>query len=155
MSSMDEAIRYVNTREKSLSLYIFSGSKVQQERIVQNTSAGGVTINGTLFHVGHGGMPFGGVGRSGMGAYHGENTFKAFSHDKPVLRKVRKHATISLLCVVCCTTLNLVADTICIPFLFPQLWLPDGGALSDPFFLYPPWSSLKLRLVRLLMKLSS
>lgn len=121
VDSMDDAIRYVNTREKSLSQYIFSSSKIMQERIIQNTSAGGVTVNGTLFHVGHGGLPFGGVGRSGMGAYHGKHTFDTFSHYKPVLRK---------------------------------LWLPDGGALSDPFFLYPPWNDLKLRIVRFLMRWS-
>lgn len=120
VDNMDDAIRYVAGREKSLSQYIFSSSKAMQQRIVQNTSAGGVTINGTLFHVGHHDLPFGGVGRSGMGAYHGKNTFLAFSHPKPVLRK---------------------------------MWLPDGGALSDPFFIYPPWSDMKARLVRFLFRL--
>lgn len=89
VDSMDEAIRYVNQRAKPLSLYVFSESKATQERIIQNTSSGGVTVNGTLFHVGHPGLPFGGVGDSGTGAYHGKETFNAFSHRRAVLRKTK------------------------------------------------------------------
>ena len=66
-----EAIAFVNARPKPLSLYLFSNSREFQQTVVQNTSSGGVTINATLLHVGHPELPFGGVGASGMGAYHG------------------------------------------------------------------------------------
>ncbi len=72
MSSVDEAIEYINSKPKPLSLYLFSNDASVQEEVVNRTSSGGVTINATLFHVGHGQLPFGGVGESGMGAYHGK-----------------------------------------------------------------------------------
>jgi len=87
VNSMDEAINYVTSRPKPLSLYLYSNSEEMQERIINNTSAGGVTVNGTLFHAGNPNLPFGGVGASGMGAYHGVETFYTFTHRKPVLKK--------------------------------------------------------------------
>lgn len=87
IDSIRDAISYINSRHKPLSLYVFSSSRITQQQLVQNTSSGGVTINGTLFHVAHPGLPFGGVGDSGLGSYHGRSTFDTFSHRKPVLKK--------------------------------------------------------------------
>lgn len=71
VGSVTEAIDFVNARPKPLALYVFANDARVQAKIVSNTSSGGVTVNATLFHVGHGGLPFGGVGNSGIGAYHG------------------------------------------------------------------------------------
>lgn len=87
VASMDEAICFVNARPKPLSLYVFAGTRDGADQIVCNTSAGGVTVNGCLFHSGHSDLPFGGVGASGMGSYHGKKTFDTFTHEKPVLHK--------------------------------------------------------------------
>eukprot|EP00030_Apusomonadida_sp_AF-17_P000468 a174666_32.p1 GENE.a174666_32~~a174666_32.p1 ORF type:complete len:544 (+),score=216.72 a174666_32:28-1632(+) len=87
VASVDQAIDFVNRKPKPLSMYVFTASRETAERIVYNTAAGGVTVNATLFHVAHSELPFGGVGASGMGAYHGEATFRTFTHEKPVLHK--------------------------------------------------------------------
>jgi aldehyde dehydrogenase (NAD+) len=86
VKDMDEAIEWQAEREKPLSMYIFANDRVAQ-RICQNTSAGGVTINGVIFHCGHPDLPFGGIGNSGMGGYHGKASFDCFTHKKPVLSK--------------------------------------------------------------------
>ncbi|EGD73720.1 hypothetical protein PTSG_05426 [Salpingoeca rosetta] len=72
--SVEDAIAEINSRPKPLALYIFAQDEAVQRRVVENTSSGGVTVNSCLFHVGHPGLPFGGIGNSGMGAYHGENS---------------------------------------------------------------------------------
>jgi aldehyde dehydrogenase (NAD+) len=87
VDSIEEAVQHVNARPKPLALYIFSSSEATQELIINSTSAGGVTVNATLFHAGHTELPFGGVGDSGMGSYHGRASFDTFSHKKPVVRK--------------------------------------------------------------------
>jgi aldehyde dehydrogenase (NAD+) len=83
----DEAIRFVNARDKPLALYVFAGDGVIADRVIERTSSGGVTVNHTWLHLGCPELPFGGVGESGMGAYHGEASFDCFSHKKSVLRK--------------------------------------------------------------------
>ena len=82
-----DATEFVRQREKPLALYLFAEDRRVQEQVLLNTSAGGVTLNHTVFHISHGGLPFGGVGESGMGAYHGKWGFDTFSHLKPVLKK--------------------------------------------------------------------
>jgi acyl-CoA reductase-like NAD-dependent aldehyde dehydrogenase len=82
-----EAVRFVNDRPKPLALYLFSKSKKIQEQILEHTSSGGVCINEVVMHVANDNLPFGGVGNSGMGVYHGKYSFEAFSHYKPVLNK--------------------------------------------------------------------
>ena len=83
----DAAIEFVNAREKPLALYAFTDDEGVQQRIVDRTSAGGITINHTLLHLAVNDLPFGGVGPSGMGAYHGKAGFDVFTHHKPVLTK--------------------------------------------------------------------
>ncbi len=87
VDDVEEAIRFVNDRDKPLALYVFSSNAGSIERILSSTSAGGVCINHTVLHVGVGELPFGGVGASGMGAYHGKAGFDAFTHRKSILNK--------------------------------------------------------------------
>jgi aldehyde dehydrogenase (NAD+) len=90
ITSLDEAITFVNARDKPLALYLFSGSKKARERVLAETSSGGVVVNHLAMHVLVPQLPFGGVGTSGMGAYHGEWGFQALSHRKSVLAKPAK-----------------------------------------------------------------
>ena len=87
VKDVDEAIGRVNQRDKPLALYLFSNDPAAEARLLEQTSSGGVCINGTILHIGNSAMPFGGVGPSGMGAYHGRFTFETFSHRKAVLRR--------------------------------------------------------------------
>jgi len=84
---LNDAIDYVNKRPRPLALYIFSFDKQFQQRILLNTHAGGVCINDAAIHVANEDLPFGGVGPSGLGAYHGDEGFKTFSHAKAVLNR--------------------------------------------------------------------
>ncbi|MGY6501859.1 MAG: aldehyde dehydrogenase family protein [Acidimicrobiales bacterium] len=88
--STDEAIRFVNDRPKPLALYVFAEDDAVVDRVVERTSSGGVCANHTLVQLGVPDLPFGGVGDSGMGAYHGRVGFEAFSHQKSVLRKATR-----------------------------------------------------------------
>jgi len=85
--NLDSALEIVNNRPKPLALYIFSRNKEIQQRILQATSSGGVCINDTVLQVGVNELPFGGVGDSGIGNYHGIASFNTFSHHKSVLIK--------------------------------------------------------------------
>jgi len=82
-----QAIDYINNKPRPLALYIFSFNKQFQKNILMNTHAGGVCINDAAFHVANEDLPFGGVGPSGMGTYHGSEGFKTFSHAKTVLTR--------------------------------------------------------------------
>ena len=81
---LDEAIAYLNDRPRPLALYYFGSSATNQKQVLTRTTSGGVTINGTLMHYVQDDLPFGGVGASGFGAYHGIEGFRAFSHQKAV-----------------------------------------------------------------------
>jgi aldehyde dehydrogenase (NAD+) len=85
--SIDSAIAFVNRRPKPLALYAFSHDKSVQDRILAGTSAGGTTINHVFLHYAVHDLPFGGVGESGMGAYHGRLSFDTFTHRRAVLKK--------------------------------------------------------------------
>jgi aldehyde dehydrogenase (NAD+) len=84
---LEDAITQVNDRPKPLALYFFSQDRQKQDRILRATSSGGVCINDTVMQVGVNSLPFGGVGESGMGAYHGKASFDTFSHSKSVLKR--------------------------------------------------------------------
>jgi aldehyde dehydrogenase (NAD+) len=84
---LEDAISQVNAHPKPLALYFFSSDPQKQERILQATSSGGVCINDTVMQVGVSSLPFGGVGESGMGVYHGKASFDTFSHYKSVLKR--------------------------------------------------------------------
>jgi aldehyde dehydrogenase (NAD+) len=85
--SIDEALDFVNERDKPLALYVFSRDEEVQREVVERTSSGGVCVNGTILHLSNPALPFGGVGPSGMGAYHGRHSFETFSHRKSVLTR--------------------------------------------------------------------
>lgn len=82
-----DALNLINKRDKPLALYIFSNNKRDVDLFLENTSSGGVCVNDTAMHFGVGSLPFGGIGASGMGAYHGKYTFDTFSHKKGCLYK--------------------------------------------------------------------
>ncbi|MBW4654273.1 MAG: aldehyde dehydrogenase [Kaiparowitsia implicata GSE-PSE-MK54-09C] len=85
--TLDEAIALVQAKSKPLALYIFSRDRDYQTRILHRTSSGGVCINDTILQIAESQLPFGGVGDSGIGRYHGKASFDTFSHHKSVLRK--------------------------------------------------------------------
>ena len=87
VASVDEAINLVNAGEKPLALYVFTSSVETADRVLDRTSSGGACVNHTVVHVLPERLAFGGVGGSGMGAYHGRAGFDAFSHLKSVVRK--------------------------------------------------------------------
>jgi len=83
-----EVLDIVNHRYgKPLALYVFTENNSFAEEILAKTSSGGGCVNETLMHLGNANLPFGGVGESGMGAYHGEDSFTTFSHQKSILKK--------------------------------------------------------------------
>jgi aldehyde dehydrogenase (NAD+) len=86
-SNLEDALAQVNQRPKPLALYFFSQDQAQQQRVLQATSSGSVCLNDTVMQVGVWGLPFGGVGDSGIGRYHGKASFETFSHYKSVLRR--------------------------------------------------------------------
>jgi aldehyde dehydrogenase (NAD+) len=87
---LDEAIEQINARPKPLALYVFSENKGVQDQVLRSTSSGGVCINDTVMQVSVSNLPFGGVGESGMGSYHGRASFDAFSHYRAVLKRSMK-----------------------------------------------------------------
>lgn len=88
--SLDAAIAYVNAHDRPLALYPFSHDHGRVEKILRTTLAGGITVNDTVLHFGINNLPFGGVGPSGMGAYHGRAGFDAFSKALPILWQARR-----------------------------------------------------------------
>ena len=88
--TLDEAIAFVNGRDRPLSLYPFSHERSNVEKILRNTLAGGVTVNYTVLHFGINNLPFGGICPSGMGAYHGRAGFDGFSKALPILWQPRR-----------------------------------------------------------------
>ena len=89
---LDEAIRYVNRRDRPLALYWLGKNKRNRDKVLAQTISGGVTINDCIWHFGQESLPFGGVGASGMGACHGEWGFRALSKEKPVFIQSRHNA---------------------------------------------------------------
>ncbi len=91
--SLDEAIAYVNDHPRPLALYLFSNDREAIEHVLTGTISGGVTVNETMLHVAQDDLPFGGVGPSGMGAYHAKEGFDSFTKKKPVFRQARLNTT--------------------------------------------------------------
>ena len=87
VQNLDEAIEFVNARPKPLAAYLFTKAKAVRERVIKEVPAGGMVVNHLLFHFATHKLPFGGVGSSGLGAYHGKFGFEEFSHRKSVLTK--------------------------------------------------------------------
>jgi len=85
----DEAIGYINENDRPLGLYYFGQDKAEEEKVLTTTTSGGVTVNDVIMHISMEDLPFGGVGPSGMGAYHGIEGFKEFSHGKAVYTQAK------------------------------------------------------------------
>ncbi len=91
--TLDDALAYVDTHPHPLALYVFDDDRATIDTVLARTRAGGVTVNDTILHIAQHHLPFGGVGTSGMGAYHGEDGFRTFSHMKPVFHQARWNST--------------------------------------------------------------
>jgi len=87
---IDEAIAYVNAHDRPLGLYYFGSDISEREKVLSATTSGGVTVNDVIFHIAQEELPFGGVGPSGMGSYHGHDGFREFSHRKAVYTQLKK-----------------------------------------------------------------
>jgi aldehyde dehydrogenase (NAD+) len=85
-SNLDDVIRYINSEEKPLALYLFSTSRDKQKKVLKGTSSGACLFNDVLLHIANKNLPFGGVGESGIGRYHGRESFRAFSNLKAVMK---------------------------------------------------------------------
>ena len=85
--SLDETLDYVNSHDRPLGLYYFGTDQEETQQVLNHTTSGGVTLNDVVMHVAQEDLPFGGVGHSGMGAYHGEDGFRTFSHAKAVFKQ--------------------------------------------------------------------
>ena len=84
IGSVDEAIDFIRDREKPLALYVFADKNIAH-RVVKHTSSGGCCVNDVIMHIANENMPFGGVGNSGMGRYHGRDSLYAFSHRRAMI----------------------------------------------------------------------
>jgi aldehyde dehydrogenase (NAD+) len=87
MASVAESISFINARPHPLALYVFAENRNVVDTVLARTTAGGVTVNGTIMHLTNPNLPFGGVGESGMGGYHGKSGVRLFQHLKPVLNR--------------------------------------------------------------------
>lgn len=85
--SLDEVIHFIKQRPKPLALYLFSRNQSHIEKVIQSTSSGGVCINNVVIQLTNPDLPFGGVGESGMGSYHGFYGFKTFSHERAIMKQ--------------------------------------------------------------------
>jgi coniferyl-aldehyde dehydrogenase len=94
--NLAEAIAFVNARPRPLALYYFGSSAANRARVLTQTTSGGVTVNGTILHYVQDDLPFGGVGASGFGAYHGIEGFRTFSHQKAVYDQGRLNGSVLL-----------------------------------------------------------
>jgi len=88
-TALDEALALIHAREKPLALYVFSRDEANIERVLSRTTAGGTAVNTVVLHLTNPNLPFGGVGQSGMGSYHGLFGFRSLSHERAVLRQGR------------------------------------------------------------------
>lgn len=84
---LDDTIGYINDHPRPLGLYYFGSDDGEEQRVLSHTTSGGVTVNDVVMHVAQEDLPFGGVGPSGMGSYHGEDGFKTFSHAKAIFKQ--------------------------------------------------------------------
>ena len=86
---LDEVIAYVNGKDRPLGFYVFTNDRRREEKLLEATLSGGVTVNNCMLHVAQHDMPFGGIGSSGMGHYHGYEGFLEFSKLRPVFTNPR------------------------------------------------------------------
>jgi coniferyl-aldehyde dehydrogenase len=93
---LDEVIDYINNNERPLALYLYSNDKAAQDKVIHSTLSGGMCLNDSMLHVGQHDLPFGGIGNSGMGHYHGKEGFIEFSKLRPIFKQAKKSAILTL-----------------------------------------------------------
>jgi coniferyl-aldehyde dehydrogenase len=93
---LDEVIEYINNNERPLALYLYSNDKASQDKVIHNTLSGGMCLNDSMLHVAQHDMPFGGIGNSGMGHYHGQEGFIEFSKMRPIFKQAKKSGILAL-----------------------------------------------------------
>jgi len=93
---LGEVIDYINNNERPLALYLYSNDQATQDRVIHSTLSGGMCLNDSMLHVGQHDMPFGGIGNSGMGHYHGQEGFIEFSKLRPIFKQARKSGILAL-----------------------------------------------------------
>jgi len=86
---VQEAVDYINAHDRPLGLYYFGSDDAERDRVVNGTTSGGVTVNDVVMHVAQEELPFGGIGPAGMGAYHGHDGFREFSHRKSIYHQIK------------------------------------------------------------------
>lgn len=94
---LDEAIDYVNAHDRPLGLYYFGSDSGERDRVLERTTSGGVSVNDVVMHVAQEELPFGGIGPAGMGAYHGHDGFREFSHRKSVYHQIKSDTFLRML----------------------------------------------------------
>ena len=126
--NLDQAIAYINGRQRPLALYLFTSDRAIQEKVISNTISGGVCINDCAMHVAQHDLPFGGIGNSGMGQYHGYEGFAEFSKLRPVFQQAPMPASrSSILCLrPACTRMLSVLTSI------PAVTRVEQAAASIP-----------------------
>lgn len=87
VSDLDQAIKFINSRARPLAMYLFSNEQKIQKKVLDEVVSGGICLNDTIVHMSTDTLPFGGVGESGMGSYHGQGTFDVFSHHQSVMKR--------------------------------------------------------------------
>jgi coniferyl-aldehyde dehydrogenase len=87
--AIEQAIGEVNRRDRPLGLYYFGSDESERRQVLDTTISGGVTLDDVIFHISMEELPFGGIGPSGMGAYHGAEGFRTFSHGKAVYKQAK------------------------------------------------------------------
>jgi coniferyl-aldehyde dehydrogenase len=95
-NSIDDVILYINQHERPLALYLYTNDKEIEQQVIYNTLSGGMCINDSVFHVVQHDMPFGGIGNSGMGHYHGKEGFIEFSKLRPIFKQGKKSAILAM-----------------------------------------------------------
>jgi coniferyl-aldehyde dehydrogenase len=88
--AVDEALGYINGHDRPLGLYWFGADEAEKQKVLDGTTSGGVTVNDVIMHVAQEELPFGGIGPSGMGSYHGVDGFREFSHRKSIYTQLKK-----------------------------------------------------------------
>jgi coniferyl-aldehyde dehydrogenase len=96
-ADVDEAIAFVNGRDRPLGLYYFGSDAEEREKVLTATTSGGATVNDVIFHVAQENLPFGGVGPSGMGSYHGVDGFREFSHRKAIYTQIKADGPLKMM----------------------------------------------------------
>jgi coniferyl-aldehyde dehydrogenase len=94
---LDDAIDYVNAHDRPLGLYYFGSDNDERDRVLNRTTSGGASVNDVVMHVAQEELPFGGIGPAGMGAYHGHDGFREFSHRKSVYHQIKSDTFLRML----------------------------------------------------------